>query len=34
MAKKYIGKDRYPYHREGDERVIVKIRPTKISGAY
>lgn len=32
MAKKYIDKDRYPYHREGDERVIIKIRPTKISG--
>ncbi len=32
MAKKYIDKDRYPYYREGDERVIIKIRPTKISG--
>ena len=32
MAKKYIDKDRYPWHREGDERVIIKIRPVKISG--
>lgn len=32
MAKKYIGRDRYPWHRPGDQRVIVKIRPTKISG--
>ncbi len=32
MAKKYIGRDRYPYHRDGDERVIIKIRPTRISG--
>ncbi|HEY5889553.1 MAG TPA: PPOX class F420-dependent oxidoreductase [Acidimicrobiia bacterium] len=33
MAKKYIDRDRYPYHRDGDERVIIKIRPTRISGA-
>ena len=32
MAKKYLGKDRYPWHREGDERVIMMIRPVKISG--
>lgn len=32
MAKKYLDKDRYPWHREGDERVIMKIRPTKVSG--
>lgn len=32
MAKKYIGKDRYPWHQAGDERVIMKIRPTKVSG--
>ncbi len=32
MAKKYIGKDRYPWHRAGDERVIMKIRPVKVSG--
>ncbi|MEX1038359.1 MAG: PPOX class F420-dependent oxidoreductase [Acidimicrobiia bacterium] len=32
MAKKYIDKDRYPWHQEGDERVVMKVRPTKISG--
>lgn len=32
MAQKYIGKDRYPWHRTGDERVIMKVRPTKVSG--
>jgi len=31
MAKKYIDKDRYPWHKEGDERIIMKIRPTKTS---
>lgn len=32
MAKKYIDEDRYPWHREGDERVIMKVRPVKTSG--
>lgn len=32
MAKKYIDKDRYPWHREGDERVVMVIRPVKVSG--
>ena len=27
MASKYLAKERYPWHQEGDERVIVKIRP-------
>ena len=27
MAKKYLGADRYPWHREGDERVVVVVRP-------
>ena len=31
MAKKYIDKDRYPWHQEGDERVIMKIRPHKVT---
>ena len=31
MAKKYIDKDRYPWHREGDERVIMKIRPVRMT---
>lgn len=32
MAKKYIDRDRYPWHKEGDERIVMNIRPTKISG--
>ena len=31
MAKKYIDKDRYPWHKEGDERMIMKIAPGKTS---
>lgn len=32
LAKKYLGRDRYPWHRPGDERVKVKILPVKVSG--
>ncbi len=32
MAKKYIDKDRYPWHREGDVRVVMKVRPIRVSG--
>jgi hypothetical protein len=32
MAKKYIDEDRYPWHREGDERVVMVVRPVKVSG--
>ncbi len=32
LAKKYIDKDRYPWHREGDERVVMNIGPVKTSG--
>ena len=32
MAKKYIDQDRYPWHKEGDERVVMKVKPVKISG--
>jgi len=32
MAKKYIDQDRYPWHREGDVRVVMKIRPVRVSG--
>src|SRR5512142_542564 len=28
MAKKYLGQDTYPFRRAGEERVIVRIRPT------
>ncbi|HUF96325.1 MAG TPA: PPOX class F420-dependent oxidoreductase [Acidimicrobiia bacterium] len=31
-AKKYIDKERYPWHQEVDERVVMKVKPTKISG--
>ena len=27
MAKKYMGQDVYPWHRPGDERVVVVVRP-------
>jgi PPOX class probable F420-dependent enzyme len=32
MAKKYIGKDKYPNRRPGEQRVILKIEPLKVSG--
>lgn len=31
LAKKYLGKDRYPFRGSGEVRVIYKIRPVKIS---
>ena len=27
MAKKYLGLAKYPYHRPGDERVVIFVRP-------
>lgn len=30
LAKKYLGKDKYPFRRAGEVRVIYKIRPEKI----
>jgi PPOX class probable F420-dependent enzyme len=30
MAKKYLGKDSYPYRTPGEVRVIVKIKPEKV----
>lgn len=32
MAKKYKGLDVYPWHRPGDERVVMKVRPIHVSG--
>jgi PPOX class probable F420-dependent enzyme len=29
LAKKYMGKDKYPYRRPGEQRVIYKIAPTR-----
>jgi hypothetical protein len=30
MAKKYLGKDKYPYRVPGEVRVIYKIKPEKV----
>jgi PPOX class probable F420-dependent enzyme len=32
MAQKYMGKDKYPFNRPGDVRLIVKIEPEKVLG--
>jgi len=32
MAKKYLGKDKYPFGQPGEVRVLFEIEPTKISG--
>lgn len=31
LAKKYLGKDKYPFGSPGEVRVIYKIRPLKVS---
>ena len=31
LTKKYLGKDKYPFHQPGEVRVMYKIRPEKIS---
>ena len=31
MAKKYIGQDKYPWSRPGEQRVLLKITPEKFS---
>ena len=30
LAKKYLGKDKYPFRQPGEVRVIVKVTPDKI----
>jgi PPOX class probable F420-dependent enzyme len=30
LAKRYLGVDRYPFRREGEERVIIRIKPKSI----
>jgi PPOX class probable F420-dependent enzyme len=30
LAKKYLGKDVYPWHKEGDVRVIYEITPSAV----
>ena len=32
MAKKYLGKAVYPWHRADEQRVLLKIQPEKITG--
>ena len=32
LAKKYLGKDKYPYRKDGEERVIYEIAPASYSG--
>ena len=31
LAKKYLGKDRYPFRQPGEVRVLYKIRPERVS---
>jgi PPOX class probable F420-dependent enzyme len=31
LAKKYLGKDKYPFRQAGEVRVIYKIRPDRIA---
>lgn len=31
LAKKYLGQDRYPWHREGEQRVIIRIEPERVN---
>lgn len=32
MAKKYTGQDKYPNRKPGEQRVILKIQPVKVTG--
>ena len=31
LAKKYLGKDHFPFNKPGEHRIIIKINPSKIS---
>ena len=31
LAKKYLGKDKYPFRQPGEVRVLYKIRPEKVA---
>jgi PPOX class probable F420-dependent enzyme len=31
LAKKYLGRDTYPFRQPGEQRVIVRIEPDKVS---
>lgn len=30
LSKKYLGQDSYPFRKEGEERVILRIQPEKV----
>jgi PPOX class probable F420-dependent enzyme len=30
LAKKYLGKDEYPYRREGEQRVMFRVEPERV----
>lgn len=32
MAKKYLGQEKYPFRRPGEQRLILKIVPERIAG--
>jgi PPOX class probable F420-dependent enzyme len=32
LAKKYLGKDKYPFRRPGEERIMYEIEPISVSG--
>jgi PPOX class probable F420-dependent enzyme len=32
MAKKYLGKDKYPFAQPGEQRILLKIQPEHIHG--
>ncbi len=31
LAKKYLGKDKYPFRAPGEKRVILKVKPTRVA---
>jgi PPOX class probable F420-dependent enzyme len=31
LAKKYLGQDRYPFRQPGEQRILVKIEPTRVN---
>lgn len=33
LAKKYLGKDRYPWRQPGEVRVIYKVKPDRVSAS-
>ena len=33
LAKKYMGVDEYPWHKEGEQRINVRIKPEKVDSS-